>query len=504
MRNFADMFPSLYQINTRILLAELSGELERPATLDDVGDDLLDGFVVSGFDCLWLMGVWQTGEAGRNVSRTNADWRAGYREDLPDFQERDVVGSPFAIKAYSVHTDFGGIEALARLRERMTQRGLQLILDYVPNHTALDHAWVNEHPEYYIEGTEADLKREPQNYQRVAGKGGMRIVAYGRDPYFSGWTDTFQLNFRHAGLRAAMVGELLKIAEMCDGVRCDMAMLVLSNVFVRTWGDRSLPRDGSTPADAPFWPDAIGKVRAKSPAFVFLSEVYWGLEAALQAQGFDYTYDKSYYDRLRGGDAAHVREHLLADPEFQKRSARFLENHDEVRAAVAFPPEPYQAAAVLTYTVPGMRFFHEGQFEGLRKHANIHLGRRAGESPDPLMRDFYSRLLPVLRKSEIHEGKWRLLEQTPAWAENGTWQNFIAYEWRGTERQRTWVVVNYGATAGQCYVRIADDSLRGNPYLLRDQMSRAWYQRDGNELAEKGLYVDLPAWGYYVFDVVAT
>lgn len=498
------MYPALHQINTRVMLAELGGELGRRATLDDLSDDLLDGFVVSGFDFIWLMGVWQTGEAGRNVSRTNAEWRAGYRADLPDFQERDVVGSPFAVKAYSVHTDFGGNEALIRLRERMLQRGLRLILDFVPNHTALDHAWVSEHPEYYIEGTEADLKREPRNYLRIAGAGGMRILAYGRDPYFSGWVDTFQLNYRHAGLRAAMIGELLKIAELCDGVRCDMAMLVLSNVFSRTWGERSLPRDGGAPAETPFWPEAIGKVRAKSENFVFLSEVYWDLEAALQAQGFDYTYDKSYYDRLRHGEATPVREHLKADLEFQNRSARFLENHDEVRAATAFVAEKYQAAAVLTYTVPGMRFFQDGQFEGRRKHPNIHLGRRAEESPDPLMRDFYGRLLPVLRKPELREGAWRLLEQTPAWAENPTWQNYIAYEWRGGDRQQMWVVVNFGATAGQCYVHFDDDSLRGVPFLLRDQMSRAWYQRDGSELADKGLYVDLPAWGYYVFDVVAT
>jgi len=498
------MYPSLYQINTRITLAELSGELERPATLDDISDDELDGFVQSGFDFIWLMGVWQTGEASRNVSRTNADWRAGYREDLPDFQEKDVAGSPFAVKTYSVHTDFGGDEALARLRERMKQRDLRLILDFVPNHTALDNPWVAEHPEFFIEGNEADLQREPQNYLRVSGSGGMKVLAYGRDPYFSGWSDTFQLNYRHPGLRAAMIDVLASIADRCDGVRCDMAMLILPNVFTRTWGDRSLPRDGGAPIDTPFWPEAIGRVREKAPDFVFLSEVYWDLEATLQAQGFNYTYDKSYYDRLRHGEATPVREHLKADPEFQNRSARFLENHDETRAAAAFQPGPYQAAAVLTFTVPGMRFFHEGQFEGRRKRANNHLGRRADESPDPLLRDFYGRLMPVLHKSELREGTWRLLEQLPAWAENGTWRNFIAYEWRSAEKQRLWIIVNYGPTAAQCYVRFADDSLRGTPHMLRDQMSRAWFERDGNELADKGLYVDLPAWGYYVFDVVAT
>lgn len=498
------MHPTLYQLSARLWLGELGERLGRPATFDDVEDEELDQFALRGFDFLWVTGVWQTGPYGRRISAERPDCVRAFREELPDCTEADVCGSPFAVTAYSVHADFGGNTALAGLRDRLRRRGLRLMLDYVPNHTAVDHPWVASHPEYYIEGSEDDVRREPQNYVHLTGPKGGRILAHGRDPYFDGWTDTVQLNYRHSGLREAMIGELTRIAAMCDGVRCDMAMLLLPNVFQRTWGERSLPRDGSKPNDLPFWPEAIARTRQTHGDFTFLSEVYWDLEATLQAQGFDFTYDKSLYDRLRSGSVEAILEHLAADAEFQRRSARFLENHDEPRAAAVFANEMHRAAAVVAYGLPGLRFFHDGQLDGRRTHASVHLARRVRETSDPVLRDFYGRLLPCLNRSEFRRGAWRLLERRAAWSDNFTFRNFIAYEWRADDGRRSWVVVNYGPTQGQCYVDFADPGLRGRTYMLRDQLSRAWYERDGNELADRGLYLDLPAWGYHLFDVTAT
>lgn len=498
------MFPTLLQVNTRLILGELGKRLGRPATLDDVDDEELRQLASRGFDWIWPIGIWQTGDAGRRASLTKNDLRAGFREVLPDFVDDDVCGSPFAVKQYVVHADFGGDEALARLRDRMRRCGLRLMLDFVPNHTALDHAWVQSHPEYYIAGTELDLRREPLNYTRVAGASGGSILAHGRDPNYPGWFDTLQLNYRYGGLREAMIGELQKIAGQCDGVRCDMAMLLLPHVFRRTWGDRSIPADGSAPCDVPFWPEVIARVRAAHPEFLLLAEGYWDLEATLQLQGFDFTYDKKLYDRLRKGEVESIREHLSAEDAYQRRCARFMENHDEPRAAAVFDPFVHQAAAVLTYTAPGLRLFHEGQLDGRRIPASVHLARRAYESSDPVIRTFYGQLLSCLHRPEIRSGTWRLLNRRPAWNDNPTWKNFFAYQWRDAENRRLWVVVNFGPTQGQCYVQFGDDQLRGREFLLRDQMSRAWYQRDGNDLADRGLYLDLPAWGYHLFDVTET
>ena len=319
----APRYPALYQINTRVRLTELSRSIGRPATLDDISDAELDRLAAMGFDWIWLLSVWQTGPAAMHISRTQPAWRREFEHTLPDLHEQDIAGSGFAIRAYTVHADLGGDAALARLRERLRARGLSLMLDFVPNHMAPDHPWVDEHPDFFVPGTEEDLARAPQNYMRVPTKKGPLLLAHGRDPYFDGWPDTLQLNYGKAQLQQAMIGELQRIAGQCDGLRCDMAMLVVPEVFERTWGI----------ACQPFWPKATAAVRQRHPDFTFMAEVYWDMEWTLQQQGFDFTYDKRLYDRLREMHARPVREHLCADPDYQDHMARFLENHDEPRAA---------------------------------------------------------------------------------------------------------------------------------------------------------------------------
>jgi hypothetical protein len=156
-------YPALYQINTRVWLTELSLGLGRPATLDDVPDDELDRVATMGVDWVWLLSVWRTGLAGQRRSRSNPGWRREFEETLPDLREEDIAGSGFAITSYSVPAGLGGDAALARLRERLRRRGLRMMLDFVPNHMALDHPWVEDHPEYFVMGTEQELERAPQN-----------------------------------------------------------------------------------------------------------------------------------------------------------------------------------------------------------------------------------------------------------------------------------------------------------------------------------------------------
>jgi hypothetical protein len=281
-----------------------------------------------------------------------------------------------------------------------------------------------------------------------------------------------------------------------------MAMLLLPQVIAATWSERARPRDGTPPAEAPFWPEAIARVRRHHADFVFMAEVYWDLEWTLQQQGFDYTYDKRLYDRLRARDAAAVRGHLLAAADYQQRSVRFLENHDEPRAAAVFEPKVHRAAAVLAFLVPGMRFFQEGQFEGRRAKANLHLCRRPEEAVDEEARTFYERLLSCLRRPEVRDGQWQLLECRPAWDGNATWERFITFTWGERNGRRLLAAVNYGPTQGQCYARLDWPGLRGRAHRLVDLTGPARYERDGDDLARRGLYLDLPDWGYHVFEVV--
>lgn len=483
--------PSLYQINTRVWLTELSRALGRQATLDDIPDAELDRLGGMGFDWIWFLSVWQTGLGAQEVSRSNAGWRKEFQETLPDLQENDIAGSGFAITSYTVHQNLGGDAALARLRKRLHQRGLKLMLDFVPNHMGLGHPWLDEHPDYFIQGTEQDLSNAPQNFTRVKRKDSDLVMAYGRDPYFSGWPDTLQLNYANPALQEAMIGELTRIAGQCDGVRCDMAMLVLPDVFERTWGHR-----------APlFWPTATQRVREQVPGFLFMAEVYWDMEWTLQQQGFDYAYDKRLYDRLCDLQAKPVREHLHAEPDYQNKLARFLENHDEPRAAATFSWEVHQAAAVLTFLSPGLRFFHQGQFEGRRKRISPHLVRGPVEPVDENLRQFYDRLLEVLRHPTVRDGGWQLLESAPGW--DGNWTNdcFVVFGWRGSVGGHMVVAVNYAPNQSQCHVRLPFGDLGGRKWQLRDQLSPACYEWNGNDLQEKGLFLDLAPWQACVFSI---
>jgi glycosidase len=492
-------YPSLYQINTRVWLRELSDRLGRSARLADIPDEFLDHVAALGFDYVWFLGLWQTGAAGRQVSLSHSDWLREFQETLPDFTEADVSGSPFAVTGYTLHRDFGRDSDLLGLKKRLQARGLKLIVDFVPNHTAPDHPWVKQHPEFYVHGSAADLEREPRNYRQVETARGPLILAHGRDPYFPGWPDTFQLNYRHPALREAMMQVLLKLSEIADGVRCDMAMLVLPEIFRHTWGERSLPADGSTPGDEAFWPEAISRVRAQNHQFIFMAEVYWDLEWELLQQGFDYCYDKKLYDRLLSRDAAAVRGHLWADMAYQNRLVRFLENHDEPRAAHDFPTPVHQAAAIVTYLTPGLRFFHEGQLEGRRIKVSMHLGRRPEEPIDLVLQDFYQQLLRGLKRPEVREGQWQLLEVRPAWEGNPSWDRFLAFAWEWEMGQRLMVTINYGPSQGQCHVAWPFVDMKGKKVTFKDLMSEASYEWEGDDLLSRGLYVDLPAWGFHVF-----
>jgi glycosidase len=484
-------YPSLYQINTRVWLTELSMDLGRKTTLDDIPDIALDRFAEMGFDWIWFLSVWTTGERGRKISLENPEWRHDFEKTLPDLHDEDIAGSGFAIAGYTVHPDLGGDEALKRLRERVSKRGIKLMLDFVPNHMGPDHPWVQDHPDYFVAGMESDLEKYPQNYTRVKSGQGELILAYGRDPYFSGWPDTIQLDYSNPATVEAMKHELLRISSQCDGVRCDMAMLVLPEIFERTWGRRALD----------FWPIAINAVRENVPGFCFMAEVYWDMEWTLQQQGFDYAYDKRLYDRLVEGHTRAVREHFYAGLDYQDKLARFLENHDEPRAAATFDLENHQAAAVLTFLSPGLRFFHQGEIAGRKKRISPHLVRAPHEPVDVVLQKFYRQLITLIKRPVFREGKWQLLECKPAWEGNGSWDSFIAFAWSEKDGARVIVIVNYSPSAGQCYLKLPFPEMAGEQWKLKDLMGEDCYDRDGDNLLSDGLYLDMPAWHFHVIEI---
>ncbi len=486
-------YPSLYEINTWVWLSEISLKAGRPIDLGSVPEAEWEAITKFGFDAVWLMGVWERSPACIAIANQNQNLVDDFRRALPDFRPEDNVGSPYCIRRYVVDQHLGGPKGLAIARQELVRRGMKLLLDFVPNHVAPDHPWVSSHPEYFIPGTADDVKRDPSSYISVQGN----VCACGRDPYFPAWPDVLQLNAFEPGLRQAVIETVSSIAAQCDGVRCDMAMLLLNQVFERTWGDRA----GQCPSTE-YWEDVIPTVKSAHPNFRFMAEAYWNLEWELQQKGFDFCYDKRLYDRLEHDSAESVRLHLCADLAYQEKLLRFIENHDEPRAAATFPAAKERAAAVTIATQPGARLFYEGQFEGQTVKLPVFLGRRPAEPVDEELKVFYEKLLASINAPIFRDGKWNLCERN-GWPDNQSCQNMVAWSWVKDDDRRL-VVVNLGDKSAQARVKVPWGELHESSWRLIDTLSDMSFDREGNEMASTGLYVELKPWCYYALQFQRT
>jgi hypothetical protein len=487
--------PHLYELNARLVIERQAALHGRRLAIGAIPEAEWRRLGAHGFDLVWPMGIWRRSDASRRIAREHPGLRVEYDRVLPGWDEGDVGGSPYAVADYAIDPAIGGPDDLVRLRRALDRCGLGLIVDFVPNHLAVDHPWVRSHPERLVAGTPQAVRDHPDRF--FSPRPGLHL-AYGRDPYSSPWTDTVQINHFAGGAREALGDDLLQIAALADGVRCDMAMLVLDDAFRATWS-------GVVAAVAhvnwpDFWPEAMARVKQRFPGFLFIAEAYRDVERLL-AMGFDYIYDKGLYDRLLQGDAGAVREHLAANP--SDRFVRFIENHDEPRAAQAFGPARSRAAAIVAGTSPGCRLFHDGQAEGRRVRLPVQLIREPDEPADPDTALFHDRLLRILDAPVFHSGEHRLLEVTPAGDPGAGHRNLLAWSWEEGGDLRI-VVVNYSGMRSSGRLRFRLPPPRGGSgdpdrVDLDDLLHDVSYQRDRHEVADPGLYVELPPWDAHLF-----
>ena len=483
--------PHLYQIHTLVWLSRLSARLGRPIRLADVPDSEWDAIAKMGFDIVWLMGVWKRSAVSRQLDLENHPDQKTYEQVLPGWTPADVTGSPYAVAAYEPHAAIGSWADIDTARAKLRQRNMALFLDFVGNHTAFDHPWTHDHPEYYVQGTQEDHDKDPSGFYRVESVKGPVFIARGRDPYFPPWDDVAQLNHFSMEMRVAQMAELQKIAAHCDGVRCDMAMLQLSEIFEKIWrwriGDAKEP-------EQEFWSAA----RAAVPDLIFLAEAYWGTEARLMELGFSYVYDKEFYDSVRDERIGDIHWRLSAPISFQSRLARFMENHDEPRAATVFANSRLIAAGTLMGTLPGMRFYLQGEELGARVHIPIELRNAIEEPPDPLRRDFFTKLFAATRQDVFHDGEWSLLSASNEG--DTTAGNLFAYEWR---LKTAWklIVVNLSPRPAEGRVHLNGGIDASRNYNFVDALDGAKYVRPGSDLRQHGLFVKREAYGAHLFDI---
>jgi glycosidase len=393
--------PLLFQVNTRCWLRAWSGLLGRPVTLATAPEVEMALWKQRGFTHIWLMGVWATGPKTRDLARAQPNLRALSAQAFGKGGEEKLVSSPFAVADFTVAEPLGGAAALRQFRAQLQRHGLGLVLDFIPNHLGLDHGWLIEKNSLFV----CSAAQRPETFP-VAHADAAIWVAHGKDPYFPAWMDTAQLDYRQAATRAAMTEALQLVASHCDGARCDMAMLLLNDVFAKTWGH--FPTDAPESA-AEFWAEAIAAVKRQHPQFVFIAEAYWDLEPRLQALGFDYAYDKQFLDYLTRRDYPALQQHVRTVAG-KFNPVRFLENHDEGRIASLLSVPEQRAAAVLLLAQPGLRLLHDGQLAGKTRRTPVQFADYWPEPANPDTTAFYDHLLALLPQTVIGRGDMEFCE----------------------------------------------------------------------------------------------
>ena len=288
--------PILYEISTRPWLYELSKKYKKEITkIKDIPLSEFDYLKENGIEIVWMMGVWKLGKYGLEY-----DQKMNYSNVLPDWTKDDVIGSPFAITEYVCNPDIGTNDDLIWLREQLNSRNLKLMLDFVPNHSAID-APTASNPKYYIRAPEG--KKDPDKYTDSG-------IAFGRYNHDSDpWKDVIQWNYWENETRELMKNNLMTVLSFADGVRCDVASLMLNDAFQETWKEE-LEYWGYKRPENEFWEYAFNEVKSKYPNAILLAEVYGDQEIeSLYKLGFTYTYDKELLDTLMG-TAFDVKEYI--------------------------------------------------------------------------------------------------------------------------------------------------------------------------------------------------
>lgn len=405
--------PRLYLINTRLWIDQLTKKYQHSITIDNIPQKEWQP-LFDKYDYFWFMGIYQPSQASREHAQK---WSHQSRYALPDLDPSiDVTGSPFAIPEYSPNPAIAkDWKSWDKMVKHLHKNNKKVILDFVPNHLALDSQLAQKHPEYFIQGSQHQYLSNPDFYfPLVALDQKTYYVAHGKDPNYSSWEDTLQLNYGLPGVHQHMAEELQKLVSHCDGVRCDMAMLVNPITFLKTWGWTLSPDQKNYLQQHSFWQKNIPLIKNNiNKNFKFIGEIYW--DEDYLSQYFDYIYDDKFYKKVISS-SPDLKNHLshLINPKNNStscRSALYIENHDEERAAKTLGPDRARAAAVLAALVPESMFIvNQGQENGWQIHPPMQISRFPNESNDLQTQKFYDKLFKLTNSQLFKNGDWKICQ----------------------------------------------------------------------------------------------
>jgi len=384
------------------------------------------------------------------------------------------------------------------VRAKLNSLGMGLIVDFVPNHFARDSKLFLEHPEAFVQRPNGDTS--PDNWWYS--KNGYPTVAFGRGPYDGPWTDTLQINYFSPQAVQLVSDLIVSVARRVDGIRLDMAHLVLNEVFQNSWGEQ-MWRGGFSRPGTEFWADVIARAKSQTNV-IFVSEAYDYYMTSPPEQelltnlGVDYSYNKVVLDKIEHKDLGELRGYMFNEPQWKlNRMCHFVENHDEPRAALALGGTAQSlAGSIVALTIPGMRLTYFGQYDGLKNRLGVHLRRGMPEERNTGLHAQYTKLMEALSEDVFHEGSWTMI----GIPQEGSGWRLTAWRWEHNGVKRL-VIVNWSDQQGWGPVKVADAYSRdGSDNLpITDLLTDETYVRSASELRGPGLFVGLDAYQAHIF-----
>ncbi len=477
-------YPVVLEIHTEVWFEKLKRKYNRNVSFMDVPDEEINKLKNLNIDAIWFMGIWKKSDRSKDIAQRTPYLLDFGKKYFTDFNSSDdIIASAYSVAEYKIGDNFGGNNSFLTFREKI--KPVNIILDFVPNHTSTDHRWVSEKPELYVQ---LDFHTLERNTSFLIDN---HVIAMGKDPNFSPWTDTAQLDYSKRETRENMISVLKEISTLCDGVRCDMAMLVTNSVFSRTWSKH-------IECEEEFWVKAIEEVKSYNENFIFIAEVYWDFEWELQQQGFDYTYDKTLYDRLKNRNNQGVYGHLHAEKVYYQHLVRFLENHDEERASSIWMNGSLFTSAALTLLLPGMKLIYEGQMKGEKIQYPIQFKRWVDKPLDENTYNFYKNLLKIIKKEIFHNGSWRII-CTYSHNEKDFCGVFV-YHWKYIS-ENILILINNTEFEKKGYIPLDFLHWKDLKICFRDILSDDVFERDVDNLKETGWFFDLEPYEIRIYEI---
>jgi glycosidase len=539
-----------------VWLGQLSRQYgEEIHRLDQIPDAELDCLAKRGFTGLWLIGLWERSEASRRIKHISGNHEAiASAYSLYDYTIAQDLGGEAALWNLRERALKRGIRLASDMVPNHTGLYSRWIVEHPDWFVQLDYP---PYPAYTFTGP--DLSASPEvslhiedgywdrrdaavvfkHYDHRDGR--TRYIYHGNDGTSTPWNDTAQLNYLLPEVREAVIGTIQHVARMFPIIRFDAAMTLAKKHYQRLWfpqpghggvasrAEYGMARDAFDAAmPEEFWRQVVDRIAAEQPDTLLLAEAFWLMEGYfVRTLGMHRVYNSAFMNMLKQEENAKYRQTiknvLEFDPQVLQRFVNFMNNPDEKTAVEQFGKErKYFGACLLLATMPGLPMFGHGQVEGFHEKYGMEYKKALWEEPvdEHLVREHERLIFPLLRRRWLFSGADRFVfydfwaggqvnEDVFAYSNCcGDQRGLIVYHNRfaatsGWVRTSTGFAVKSDAGTGIRQTTLGE-ALRFNGdgrhyYVFRDYANGLEYIRNGRELCEQGLFVELEAYESHVF-----